>query len=51
MKLYRENPNLVETGQKYRTLRMTTSVGFVVAGDIKSKYKHSLRVKFIRLLG
>ena len=48
---YRENPNQVETGQKYRTLQMTTSVRSVVAGDIKSKYKRSVRVKFIRLLG
>jgi hypothetical protein len=45
MKVYRENPNLVETGQKYRTLHMTTSVRSVVAGDFKWKYKRSLRVK------
>ena len=45
MKHYRENPNLVETGQKHRTLQMTTSVRSVIAGDIKSKYKRSLPSK------
>jgi hypothetical protein len=50
MKHYRKNTNLVETGQKHRTLQMT-SVRSAVAGDIKSKYKRSLRVTFMRLLG
>jgi hypothetical protein len=35
-KICRENPNLVQIGQKYLALYMNTSVNFTVAGNIKS---------------
>ena len=50
MNICRENPNLVKIGQKYRTLYMKTYVSFIVAGDIISPLKHSLRENVIRLL-
>jgi thiol-disulfide isomerase/thioredoxin len=40
------NPSLVDIGQKYRVLYMKNEVRFIVADDIKSPLKHSLRVKW-----
>jgi hypothetical protein len=40
-----EKPAVIKIGQKCPALYMKTSVRFIVAGDIKSQYKRSLRVK------
>jgi hypothetical protein len=36
MKTCRENANVFEIGEKYRSLYLKTEVHFIVAGDIKS---------------
>jgi hypothetical protein len=35
VKIYRENPDLLQIGHGYRALYIKTEVGFIVSGDIK----------------
>ena len=45
IKLYRETPNFVTTGQKYRTLYMNIIVRCIIDCDRKSPYKRCVRLK------
>jgi hypothetical protein len=36
LQIWRENPNVVQTGQKYLPIYMQTSVTFTVSGENKS---------------
>ena len=45
-----EIPSVIRIGQKYRALYVKTSVRFIVAGDIKTQYKRSLRTKWYQVV-
>jgi len=44
-KLYQETPNFVTTGQKCGKLYMNITVRCIIAGDRKSPYKRTVRLK------
>jgi hypothetical protein len=44
MKICQEHPNVSKIGQQYRALYIKNYIRSIVAGDIKSLQKRSLRV-------
>ena len=45
-----ENPSVIRTGQNYRAIDTKTEVSFIVASEIQSQYKRSLRAKWYEVV-
>jgi hypothetical protein len=51
MEICRGKPDLVKIGQNHRALHMKAKLCLIVAGDMKSPYKRSLRLKWYQTRG